>query len=81
MSVCKSDFDPTILGQYETPPAMLHFQWEGKKCGYKVYRYILIEEIKYNEINSRTKTKTCEDGMTQQEIRELYECRRSTKDC
>jgi len=45
MTVTKSDFDPTILGQYELPPHLLHFQWEGKNCGYKVYRYILAEII------------------------------------
>ncbi len=68
MTVTKSDFDPTILGQYELPPHLLHFQWEGKNCGYKVYRYILAEIIDPNKINSRAKTKDDDEGMTQEEI-------------
>jgi len=72
--VNNSNYDPTVLGQYQEPPAMLHFQWEGKKCGYKVYRYILVEEINPTDLDPRIKTKKSEQGMTQQQIRELYEC-------
>ena len=68
MTVTKSDFDPTILGQYELPPSLLHFQWKGKRSGTTVYRYILAETIDPNKIDSRTKVKEGEEGMTQDEV-------------
>lgn len=68
MTVTKSDFDPTVLGQYEDPPALLHFQWEGKRCGNSVFRYVLAEIIEPNEINARTKRTEDEAGMTDEEL-------------
>jgi len=68
MTVTKSDFDPTTLGQYEEPPAMLHFQWEGVRCGQSVFRYVLAEIIEPNEIDSRSKRKDDELKMSEEEV-------------
>ena len=50
-----SRYDPMCLEQYEEPPELLHFQWEGKKCGYKVYRYALVDVIDHNNIDPEHK--------------------------
>ena len=59
-----ADFDPTVLERYTKPPSMLHFQWQGSR----VYRYVLVDDFDPIEINSRTKCKDSEQGMTQEEI-------------
>ena len=54
-----SRFDPINLGQYEEAPELLHFQWIGKKCKNKVYRYALVDIIEPNDIDAELKqTKT-----------------------
>ncbi len=68
MTVTKSDFDPTVLGQYEDPPELLHFQWEGEDCGHTVYRYALVDMIDSNEIDARTKRKNDEVGMNNEDM-------------
>ena len=55
MPVTNSNFDPMCLEQYQDPPKKLHFQWEGKRCGNFVYVYKLVDKVKPNEINPRTK--------------------------
>ena len=55
MVLTNSNFDPMLLGQYDYPPKKLHFQWEGKRCGNFVYVYKLVDKVKPNEINPRTK--------------------------
>ncbi len=68
MALTKRDFDPRVLGQYVDPPALLHFQWEGKKCGNSVFRYVLAEIIEPNDINSRSKRKDDEISMSEEEV-------------
>ena len=65
----KSDFDPTVLSQYDTPKFLLHFEWQRSS---DVYRYALVEIIKSNKINSRTKQKQDEQGLSQEEIWQKY---------
>ena len=64
-----SDFDPRLLGLYEKPRDLLHFQWQDDT---KVYRYALVEVISEKDINSRTKQKKDELGLTQKEIWSKY---------
>jgi|TARA_R100001509_G_C4712143_1_gene163697 hypothetical protein len=64
-----SDFDPRLLGLYEKPRDLLHFQWQDDT---KVYRYALVEVISEQDINSRTKQKKDELGLTQKEIWSKY---------
>ncbi len=64
-----SDFDPRLLGLYEKPRDLLHFQWQDDT---KVYRYALVEVILEKDINSRTKQKKDELGLTQKEIWSKY---------
>lgn len=65
----KSDFDPTVLSQYNEPRFLLHFEWQRSS---DVYRYALVEVIKSNKINSRTKQKQDEQGLSQEEIWQKY---------
>ena len=58
-------FDPRNIDCYQEPRFLVHFQW-GKSE--KVYRYALVETFNSNEINHRTKEKTDEVGLTQEEI-------------
>jgi hypothetical protein len=60
-----SDFDPRLLGLYDKPKFLLHFQWQNNS---KVYRYALVEIINFGAINTRTKQKDDEQGLTQKEI-------------
>ena len=60
-----SDFDPRLLGSYDKPKFLLHFQWQNNS---KVYRYALVEIINLGAINARTKQKDDEQGLTQEEI-------------
>ena len=60
-----SDFDPRLLGLYDKPKLLLHFQWQNSS---KVYRYALVEIINFGAINVRTKQKNDEQGLTQKEI-------------
>ena len=60
-----SDFDPRLLGLYDKPKHLLHFQWQNNS---KVYRYALVEIINFGAINARTKQKDDEQGLTQEEI-------------
>ena len=64
-----SDFDPRLLGLYEKPRDLLHFQWQDDT---KVYRYALVEVISEKDINHRTKQKKDELGLTQKEIWSKY---------
>ena len=65
----KSDFDPRNLELYKDPKHLLHFQWQDDN---KVYRYALVEIIDEKDINSRTKQKEEEFGLTQEEIWRKY---------
>tara|TARA_E500000178_G_scaffold331847_1_gene365118 strand:- start:1887 stop:2102 length:216 start_codon:yes stop_codon:yes gene_type:complete len=65
----KSDFDPRNLGLYKQPKQLLHFQWQDDT---RVYRYALVEIIDEKDINSRTKQKKDEQGLTQEEIYKKY---------
>jgi hypothetical protein len=47
----------------------MHFQWQDDN---KVYRYALFEVIDVLNINSRTKQKNDEQGLTQKEIYKKY---------
>jgi len=49
-----SDFDPRLLDIYAEPKHLVHFEWNNSS---DVYRYALVEIIKQNKINSRTKQK------------------------
>ena len=60
-----SDFDPRLLELYDKPKLLLHFQWQNSS---KVYRYALVEIINFGAINTRTKQKDDEQGLTQEEI-------------
>jgi hypothetical protein len=72
MTVTKSDFDPTCLGQYDDPPETLHFQWEGKRCDNFVYRYVLVDKIRPNKLDSRTKKTEEEKDKSHKEIAAGY---------
>jgi len=65
----KSDFDPRNLTLYKEPKQLLHFQWQDDT---RVYRYALVEIIDEKDINSRTKQKKNEQGLTQEEIWQQY---------
>ena len=60
-----SDFDPTLVSIYPEKRYLLHFQWGNSS---KVYRYALVEEMNFKEINPRLKQKTDEKDLTQKEI-------------
>ena len=60
-----SDFDPTLVSIYPEKRYLLHFQWGNSS---KVYRYALVEEMNFNEINPRLKQKADEKNLTQKEI-------------
>ena len=60
-----SAFDPRLLSKYPKPRVLLHFQW-GEDT--KIYRYALVEIIEAKDIDPRTKCKSEEQGLTQQEI-------------
>ena len=64
-----SDFDPRLLGLYEKPRDLLHFQWQDDN---RVYRYALVEIINEKDINSRSKQKEDELELTQKEIWRKY---------
>ena len=65
----KNDFDPRNLGLYKQPKQLLHFQWQDDT---RVYRYALVKIIDEKDINSRTKQKKDEQGLTQEEIYKKY---------
>ena len=65
----KNDFDPRNLELYKQPKQLLHFQWQDDT---RVYRYALVEIIDEKDINSRTKQKKNEQGLTQEEIWQQY---------
>ena len=60
-----SDLDPTLVNNYSEKKYLLHFQWGNSS---KVYRYALVEEMNFNEINPRLKQKVDEKNLTQKEI-------------
>ena len=60
-----SDFDPALIKNYTKPKYLLHLQWGLSST---VYRYALVEEMNFNEINPRLKQKTDEKNLTQKEI-------------
>ena len=61
----KAAFDPRNISLYVKPRHLIHFEWQNSN---KVYRYALVETFNANEINHRTKEKTDEVGLTQEEI-------------
>ena len=67
-----SRFDPLNLGQYEEAPELLHFQWIGKKCNNKVYRYALVDIIEPNDIDAELKQTKTEKNLSQKEIKDKY---------
>ena len=64
-----SDFDPRLLDIYAEPKHLVHFEWNNSS---DVYRYALVEIIKQNKINSRTKQKLDELQLSQEEIWQKY---------
>ena len=60
-----SDLDPTLVSNYPEKKYLLHFQWGISP---KVYRYALVEEMNFKEINPRLKQKADEKNLTQKEI-------------
>jgi hypothetical protein len=64
-----SDFDPRLLDNYTTPKHLLHFQWSGYN---NIYRYALVEILAPNKINSKTKQKEDEQGISQEDIWKKY---------
>jgi hypothetical protein len=64
-----SDFDPGCLFPYPEPKVLLHFQWGNSS---DVYRYALVEIIEQKQIDSRSKQKKNEQGLTQEEIWQKY---------
>ena len=64
-----SDFDPRLLDSYAKPKHLLHFEWQKSS---DVYRYALVEIIKQNKINSRTKQKEEELQLSQEDIWKKY---------
>lgn len=64
-----SDFNPRLLDNYIEPKHLLHFQWNNSN---DVYRYALVEIIKQNKINSRTKQKSDELQLSQEDIWKKY---------
>ena len=60
-----SDYDPGLIRGYQEPKYLLHFQWGNSS---KVYRYALVEEMNFKEINPRLKQKSDEKNLTQKEI-------------
>jgi hypothetical protein len=61
-----TNFDPGLIKNYTEKKYLLHFQWnDGTE---KICRYALVETLNSSEINSRTKQKTDEIGLTQEEI-------------
>ena len=64
-----SDFNPRLLDNYTEPRHLMHFQWNNSS---DVYRYALVEIIKQNKINSRTKQKSDELQLSQEDIWKKY---------
>ena len=60
------DFDPGVIGNYTERKYLLHFQWnDGTE---KICRYALVETFNSSEIDSRSKQKKDEIGLTQKEL-------------
>ena len=73
MTITKSDFDPHCFGgQYQDPPDTLHFQFEGVRCDNYVYRYVLVDKIRPNKIDARSKKTEEEVGKSGKEIAQSY---------
>ena len=73
MTITKSDFDPKCFGgQYQDPPEMLHFQFEGVRCDNYVHRYVLVDKFRPNKLNSRSKKTEEEEGKSHKEIANGY---------
>ena len=70
MAINNSRYDPICLGQFDKPPELLHFQWEGS--GYKVYRYALVDVIDHNKIDPELKKTKEEQNLTPKQIKERY---------
>ena len=65
----RARFDPRLINIYKDPKLLLHFEWGTDN---KIYRYALVEVISEKDINSRTKQKKDELGLTQKEIWSKY---------
>ena len=73
MTITKSDFDPKCFGgQYQDPPEILHFQFEGVRCDNYVHRYVLVDKFRPNKLNSRSKKTEEEEGKSHKEIANGY---------
>ena len=73
MTITKSDFDPQCFGgQYQDPPETLHFQFEGVRCDNYVYRYVLVDKVRPNKINSRSKKTEEEKNLDYKQIVAKY---------
>ena len=73
MTITKSDFDPHCFGgQYQDPPETLHFQFEGVRCDNYVYRYVLVDKVRPNKINSRSKKTEEENNLDHKQIAAKY---------
>ena len=59
-------FDPGLLGNYDEPRYLLHFQWKNSDT--TIYRYALVEEIDISNIDPTSKLKEDEQGLTQKEL-------------
>ena len=62
----KASFDPRNISLYLKPRHLIHFEWQSSN---KIYRYALVEVIDPKDINEKSKQKTDEIGLTQEEIR------------
>ena len=81
MTITKSDFDPHCFGgQYQDPPEILNFQYEGVRCENYVYRYVLVDKFRPNKINSRSKKTDEERDLSHKQIAQKYLKCQSHKD-
>jgi hypothetical protein len=63
-----SDFDPRLLDNYTTPN--IYYIFNGVVLSY--LRYALVEILAPNKINSKTKQKEDEQGISQEDIWKKY---------
>ena len=59
-------FDPRLIDKYTDSKFLLHFEWNDESS--KIYRYALVEEINVSDIDTGSKCKKVEIGLSQKEI-------------